>query len=445
MASDLRIRFLGGLGEVGRNCMVVEEDSDAFVIDAGLQFAGPEALDAGAERTIVPDLSALGQIEGRLRGVLVTHGHLDHVGAIPALAEAAGCDGRLPVYGSYLALAYAALRLNESKMADRVELRPFKDGARFSLGHFGVEPVAMTHSIPQACGYLVTTRQGLVLHTGDFKLDAHPLDGRRSDLERIGRAAATEGISLLLADSTNALVPGRSGEERDVETRLAALMKEHAERRIVVACFASNLHRLGTLTRLGQRNGRRVALVGSSMLTAAELSRLIRVEGGPTGRFVDPWRVDDHGPGEVLLLATGSQGEAEAALFRMAKGARRVPRLGPDDVVIFSSSVIPGNEANVERLIAALGETGATVLGPNEAAAHVSGHACRDELVELLSIARPRGFVPVHGTAEMLEAHAELAEEAGVGGVAVVGDGDGVVLGRNGLAVDLGELALTAV
>jgi ribonuclease J len=400
----VRIAFLGGLGEIGRNCAVVELDGARLLIDCGLAF--PDADQPGVD-IILPDFAWLAEEPERVVGVVLTHAHEDHMGALPYFLR----DFDVPVYGTRLSLSMLAAKLEEHELAPSlVEVAP---GRRTTLGPFDLELFAMSHSIPDGVSVALRTPAGTIVHTGDFKMDLTPIDGRPTDLGGLARLAGGEGIELLLSDSTNADQPGFIPSEVEVGRALEDIFGA-ARQRIIVACFASHVHRVQQILDAAARLGRQVALVGRSMV------RNMRVAGDlgylriPPGLLVPVEDLNELDPARTVVLSTGSQGEPYSALTLMAGRDHRWVRIEPGDTVVLSSSLIPGNEAAVYRTINDLARLGADVYHKGNARVHVSGHAAQGELTLLLTTLRPRNFLPVHGEYRHLAQHARLAEAAGV-------------------------------
>ena len=423
VAEDVRLVFLGGLGEIGRNCATIEHDGRLIVLDCGVMFPDPEM--PGVD-LVLPDFSYLLDNARHIEGVVLTHGHEDHIGGLGYLLR----DLETQVFGSALSLGLARSRLEDSGAAGRSELITVSDGERRRIGPFDVEFIPVTHSVPQGFAVAFHTPQGVVLHSGDFKLDLTPVDGRRTDLARIGALADSVGIRLLLADSTNAEEPGFTRSERTVGETLRQIFLEHAEHRVIVACFASHIHRIQQLGDAAIANGRKIALLGRSMLRNVTLARELGLLTIPQGAFVDVDKVDDLLPGEVCIISTGSQGEPMSALALLAAGENRRLAVADGDIVVLSSHAIPGNEWAVAKVIDGLARRGANIIHSGIAHVHESGHAKQGELATLLSVARPRCFIPVHGEYRHLLRHARLAIEMGVdeNGVLLCEDGDSVRL-----------------
>ena len=428
MADPVRLSFLGGLGEIGRNCAGLEIGGRILLIDCGLMF--PESDMPGID-LVLPDFTWLRDNADRLEGCVLTHGHEDHIGALSFLLR----ELEFPIFGSRLTLGLARNRIEEAGLLDRTEMVPVVDGERRRIGPFDVEFIPVTHSVPHGFALAFRTPQGVILHSGDWKLDLTPVDGRVTDLARIGAIAGEGGIRLLLGDSTNAEEPGYTDSERAVGEVLRDLFRASPGKRIVTACFASHLHRIQQIADAALATGRKVATLGRSMGKNVALGREMGLLRLPDDSVVDIEKVNDLPPGEVCVISTGSQGEPMSALALMAAGENKWLQVGANDVVILSSHAIPGNESAVSRVIDGLYRLGAEVVHSGGAHVHVSGHAQQGELKTLLSIARPEFFIPVHGEFRHLTHHARLAMEMGVPGshVLLAEDGDVVELTDDGI------------
>jgi len=426
----VRIVFLGGLGEIGRNCFCLEVDGRILVVDCGLMF--PDADMPGVD-LVLPDFTYLRENAERVEGVVLTHGHEDHVGGLAYLLR----DVPAPIYGSALCLGVARNRIEEAGMLGRTDLIPVHDGDRLHIGPFDVEFVPVSHSVPHAFATAYRTPAGTILHTGDFKLDLTPVDGRVTDLPRLGQIAG-EGVRLLLSDSTNAERPGFTPSEATIGPVILDILRDHPDRRVIVASFASHLHRVQQVAQAAVRCGRKVSFVGRSMQQNAALARELGMLDLPESCVVDIEEVPRLEPGEVCVICTGSQGEPMSALALMAAHEHKYLKVSEDDLVVISAHAIPGNEANVARVIDSLYRAGADVLHERTAPVHVSGHASQEELKFMLSLVRPEWFIPVHGEFRHLVHHARLAEAVGVPSdhVFLCADGDVVTLGPDGLDVD---------
>jgi ribonuclease J len=420
----VRLIPLGGLGEIGLNMMLLESGDDLVAVDCGLMFPDDELL--GIDY-VIPDFTyALSKGEG-FRAVLLTHGHEDHIGAVPYLLRARN----VPIYGTPMTLALVAEKLREHGLLEGAHLRPMRPREAFDVGPFRVEPIRVTHSIVDGIGLAIDTPVGTVVLTGDFKLDPSPLDGEPSDYRRFAELGE-RGVALLCSDSTNVDRAGHTRSEVDVGAALAERFAR-APGRIILATFASHIHRIQQVLALAERFGRRVALLGRSMeknvTIAADLGYL-RVASG----LVQPLEaVVELPPHQQVILSTGSQGEPNSALTLMAAGEHKYVQIAAGDLVIISARVIPGHERTVGRVINALYRRGAEVLYEDNAFVHVSGHASQEDLKLMLSLTRPRYFVPVHGEYRHLLGHARLAESVGItpDRVFLIEDGMGVEVSKS--------------
>ncbi|MFD1832922.1 ribonuclease J [Streptomyces desertarenae] len=415
----LRVTPLGGLGEIGRNMTVFEYGGRLLVIDCGVLF--PEEEQPGVD-LILPDFSSVRDRLDDIDGIVLTHGHEDHIGGVPYLLRE---KPDIPLIGSKLTLALIEAKLQEHR------IRPYTlevaEGHRERIGPFDCEFVAVNHSIPDALAVAVRTPAGMVVHTGDFKMDQLPLDRRLTDLRTFARLGE-EGIDLLLSDSTNAEVPGFTPHERDISQVLRQVFAG-AQKRIIVASFASHVHRIQQILDAAHEHGRRVAFVGRSMVRNMGIARDLGYLRVPAGLVVDVKALDDLPDDEVVLVCTGSQGEPMAALSRMANRDHQI-RIVPGDTVILASSLIPGNENAVYRVINGLTRWGADVVHKGNAKVHVSGHASAGELLYFYNICRPKNLMPVHGEWRHLRANAELGALTGV-------PKDHIVIAEDGVVVDL--------
>ena len=416
----LRVVALGGLGEIGRNMTVFEHAGKTLIVDCGVLF--PETEQPGVD-LILPDFSYLRDRLDDVLAVVLTHGHEDHVGAVPYLLRE---RGDIPIYGSRFTLALLEAKLREHRLVPVTT--QVVEGDSVDVGPFGLEFFAVNHSIPDALAVAIRTAAGLVLHTGDFKMDQLPLDGRLTDLGGFARLG-TEGIDLLLSDSTNAEVPGFVTPEREIGPVIDEVIRT-ATKRVIVACFASHVHRVQQVLDAADRHGRHVVFVGRSMVRNMGVARDLGLLVVPPGLVVDMKDVA-HLPDErVVLVSTGSQGEPLSALSRMANRSHHQIRIESQDTVVLASSLIPGNENAVYRVINGLSRWGARVVHKGVAKVHVSGHAPAGELLYLLNATKPSNVMPVHGEWRHLRAHAALAVATGV-------PIDRVVLAEDGVVVDL--------
>jgi ribonuclease J len=420
VAEPVRITLLGGLGEIGRNCMAIEQGTGSeraiIVIDCGIMF--PSADMHGID-LVLPDFTFLRENADSIVGLVATHGHEDHVGGIQfLLRDETGIGDRrstpLPVFGSRLTLGLARHRIEEAGLLGRVEMVPVADGAIVDIGPFAVEFVPVTHSVPHAHAIAVRTSQGVVLHSGDYKLDLTPVDDRRCDLARLGQIAAGDGVRVLLADSTNAEESGFAPSETSVGAVLHQLFSQHRDRRIITASFASHLHRIQQIADAAVAAGRKVATLGLSMRKNVRLGRDLGVLTIPDDALIDIEDIGRYEPGQVCVISTGSQGEPMSALSLLARGENRFVSVGETDTVILSSHAIPGNESNVNRVIDGLLRRGVEVVHSGVADVHATGHAQADDIKTYLSIVRPEWYVPIHGEYRHLVANAALGRRMGV-------------------------------
>jgi ribonuclease J len=396
----LRIIPLGGLGEIGMNLMVVEYGDASIVVDCGMMF--PDAATLGVD-VIVPDLTYIFENAARLKAVFLTHAHEDHIGALPFLVERV----KVPVYAMPLTLGFLKDKLEEFAIDD-VEMRVIRPRDVVDAGPFRVEAIRMTHSIVDALAYAIRTPAGTVIHTGDFKIDHTPIDNLSTDLAVLARYGE-EGVLLLLSDSTNALVPGHCPSERHVGSALASAFAK-ARGRIIITTFASHIHRIQQVIDVARKNGRRVMLVGRSLVDNCETAEQLGYLSIPRDVRVN----GDDGDRRLVIMTTGTQGEASSALSRMAVGEHNQVQIENGDTIIVSARTIPGNERAVSHMIDNLYRQGAEVLTWDTADVHVSGHGCEEELKLMLNLTKPRFFIPIHGTLRHLIHHARLAESTGV-------------------------------
>jgi ribonuclease J len=422
---------LGGLGEIGRNCACIEVDGRIIVLDCGIMF--PDADMPGVD-LVLPEFTYLRERADKVDGIVLTHGHEDHTGGLAYLLR----DLQVPIYGSELTVGLARHRVEEAGLGHRTEFIAVNDGERRRIGPCEVEFIPVTHSVPNAFAIAFHTPQGVILHSGDFKLDLQPVDGRRTDLSRMGELASTEGIRLLLSDSTNAEEAGFSESESSVGVTLRRVFAEQKGKRIVVACFASHMHRVQQIIDAAVANGRKVATLGRSMGKNVELGTRLGIISVPSGSLVDIEHVDTVPPGDMCVISTGSQGEPMSALSLMATGDNKWLRVGAGDVVIISAHPIPGNEWSVGRVIDELHRRGAEVVHTGAEPVHVSGHAKQGELRTLMSVTKPECFVPVHGEYRHMVHHVRLGLSMGIdpSKVLLCEDGDAVQLTAKGISRD---------
>ena len=423
MAESLRIIPLGGVGEVGKNMTVYEYGDDIVVVDAGLAFPRDEHLGVDL---ILPDVGYLIERKEKVRAVVLTHSHEDHVGALPYLLR----DVPVPdVWATRLTLGLAQSRLDEHGLLNAVELREARpEGDPIEIGPFRISFVRVAHSVPDSVAVVLETPAGRVLHTGDWKLDHTPVDGLRTDVGRLAELG-TQGIDLLLGDSTNAERPGVTGSERLVGEAFQQIIPQ-LRGRVLIACFASNVHRMQQAIDVAVRVGRKVAVVGRSMRKTLNISRNLGYIEVPDETLIRPNELEEYKPHEVLLLCTGSQGEPMSALTRIAYNDHPAVTVERGDTVILSARPVPGNELRVHDTINQLAKSGAEVLHQENAPVHVSGHGHVEELRTMLGLVRPKAVMPVHGEFRMLAAHGRLAQDSGV-------PADSIVLTENGSVVEL--------
>jgi len=424
----VRLIPLGGLGEIGLNMMLVESGDDIIAVDCGLLFPDDEM--PGVDY-VIPDWTYLREQRDRFRAVVLTHGHEDHIGALAYLLR----EFDVPVYGTSLTLAIARHRLTELGALARADLRPYRPGDEIRVGGLVVEPIRVTHSIADGIGLAIETPAGTVVHTGDFKLDESPVDAAQPDYARF-RALGERGVLALCSDSTNVGRPGRTGSETEVGAALQGRFAQ-APGRILVATFASHIHRIQQVLNLAAACSRKVALLGRSMVANVAVASELGYLKVPDGLLVTLEELGELPARRQVILSTGSQGETHSAVSLIAAGEHKDVSVGAGDLVIFSSRVIPGNERVIGRAINALLRRGAEVLWEDVAFVHVSGHASQEDLKHMIALTRPRYFMPVHGEYRHLLQHARLAEGAGVPPerVFLVEDGLGLELSKSGARV----------
>jgi len=422
-AETLRIIPLGGVGEVGKNLTVYEYEDEIIVVDAGLAFPRDEHLGVDL---ILPDFGYLADRKDRVHAIVITHAHEDHIGALPYLLR----EVQVPdVWGTRLTLGLAQSKLDEHGLLNSVELREANPEADpVEIGPFRLSFIRVAHSIPDAVSVVIETPAGRVLHTGDWKLDHTPVDGLRTDVGRLAELG-TKGVDLMLGDSTNAERPGVTGSERLVGEAFQQIIPR-LEGRVLIACFASNVHRMQQAIDVAIEVGRKVAVVGRSMRKNMNISRNLGYVNVPEDALIRPNQLDNYRPHEVLILCTGSQGEPMSALTRIAYNDHPAVSVDRGDTVILSARPVPGNELRVHDTINQLAKAGAEVLHQENAPVHVSGHGHAEELRTMLSLVRPKAVMPVHGEFRMLAAHGRLAQESGV-------PADSIVLTENGTVVEL--------
>ena len=405
MAEKLKIISLGGLNEIGKNMTVYEYGGDIIVIDVGMGFPDDDMYGIDV---VIPDFSYLIKNKDRIRGIFLTHGHEDHIGSIPYLLR----DINVPIYATRMTAGLVKLKLEEHRLLNKTKLITCEAGDVIKAGKFTVEFIHVNHSIADAVAFAIKCPVGTCVHTGDFKIDATPIQGGMIDLARLGQLG-NEGVLALLADSTNVERPGYTRSERSVGNSFDALFKG-CEERIIVTTFASNVDRLQQIIDVAARYGRRVAVTGRSMENAMKVSTELGYMNIPDGVLMDLNQIKSLPKNRVCIITTGSQGETMSALSRMAFSTHRQVDILPGDRIIISASAIPGNEHSIGNVINELYRKGAEVLNERELALHVSGHACQEELKIIHALVKPKFFIPVHGEQRMLQTHAKLAREMGM-------------------------------
>ncbi|MBN2646030.1 MAG: ribonuclease J [Desulfuromonadaceae bacterium] len=423
----IRILPLGGLGEIGMNLMVLEHQGRMLLIDCGLMF--PEAHMLGID-LVLPDISAIEPQRERICGIVVTHGHEDHIGALPFLYERLGCP---PLLATPFTLELIHKRFEQQSPKTRLNSQRLQPRTPVVCGPFTIEPFRVAHSIPDGIGLAIRTEAGIVLHSGDFKLDATPLDGQCTDLATLGRYGE-EGVLLLLSDSTNAEQAGSSGSERQVGPALRRCM-EQTTGMVFLACFSSNIHRLQQAADAARAAGRKIVLHGRSLIASSSIARILGLLRIPDADLIDLRQARQLPRQRVAVLTTGSQGEPRSALARIASGEHADLAIEPGDGVILSSRVVPGNEKATTSLINQLYRHGAEVFSGAEHAVHVSGHAASEELKQLIALTRPRYLLPIHGEYRHLVRHARLGRDCGLAAerCLVIENGQPLLLSRHGV------------
>lgn len=405
-SSPLKIIPLGGLDGIGKNMTVFECGDDMVLVDAGLMF--PDDSQPGID-LVLPDYTYVLENEEKLRGIIVTHGHEDHTGSLPYLLQ--DLNNKVPIFSSKLTLGFIEGKLSEFRIR-APKFREVKGGSHVNLGGISLDFFSMTHSIPGALGVFIRTNQGTVMHTGDFKLDQTPIDGVTPDYAAISRFAK-QGIDLLLSDSTNATVPGFTKSEAEVGPNLLHAIK-NAPGRVFVASFSSHIHRLQQICDAARKCGRKVVVTGRSMLTNTRVARELGYLNINDADIIDAFDIDNLPDDKIVVMCTGSQGEPLSALSRMANGEHKTLSIHEGDTVILSATPVPGNEKAVQQVVNSLAKLGCDVWDKSRALVHVSGHGSQEELKLLMAMAKPTYFMPVHGEAVHLRAHAQLARKMGL-------------------------------
>ena len=402
----IRIIPLGGLHEIGKNITVIEYENDMIAVDCGLAFPDEDMLGVDL---VIPDITYLEQNSDRLRGIFLTHGHEDHIGAIPYLLRTVNA----PIYGTKLTLGIVKNKLQEHSLPWAPDLRTVSAGTTVRAGALNVEFIRVNHSIADACCLAIHTPLGTLIHTGDFKLDITPIEGEMMNITRLGELG-NKGVLLLMSESTNAERAGFAPSEKKVGASLEYVFTKNAEKRIVISTFSSNVHRVQQIIDISAKHGRKVAITGRSMLNIVGAAIELGYMKVPKDTIIDIGDIKRYRPSEITLITTGSQGEPMSALYRMAYSDHQQVTLGRNDLVILSSHAIPGNEKLVGRVINELARNGVEVLHDAALEVHASGHACAEELKLMQALTKPRYFMPIHGEYRHLAAHRELAHEMGI-------------------------------
>ena len=425
----VRIAFLGGLNEVGKNMTLYECGDDMILVDCGLAFPEPDMLGVDL---VIPDFTYVEQNVNKIKGIFITHGHEDHIGGLAYLLQRVN----IPVYGTKLTIGLIENKLREHKIIDIAKLNVIKPKDKIKLGCFEVEAIHVNHSIPDALALAINTPAGLILQTGDFKIDTTPIDGDVIDLARIAKLGE-KGVLCLLADSTNAQRPGYTASERTVGESFARLFQKADGKRLIVATFASNIHRVQQIIDVAKSVGRKVALSGRSLENVVETASKLGYLNVPEGILVSIDSVSRYPHDKLVIITTGSQGEPMSALYRMAFSEHRRVEIGTGDYVIISATPIPGNEKTVGKVVDELLKRGAEVVYEKMYDVHVSGHACQEELRLIMSLAKPKFFIPVHGEQKHLRSHAQLAESMGIapGNIYIADNGKQVELTKRKMSV----------
>ncbi len=405
-SSSLRVVMLGGIGEIGKNLTVIEYSDQMILVDCGIGF--PDEDMPGID-FVLPDFTYIEKNAAKLRGIFITHGHEDHVGAVPYLLEKV----QAPVFGTRLTLGILENKLAEHKLEYEPELVCVEAGDTVRVDDFEVEFIRVNHSIADSCCLAITTPAGVIVHSGDFKLDMTSVDGEMMDLTRLGEIGRA-GVKLLLCESTNVEHPGYTPSEKTVGEALDTIFKQSQNKRLVVSTFSSNVHRVQQIINMSARYGRKVAITGRSMETILAAAVRLGYMSFPEGLLIDIDEIRDYAPGGLTIITTGSQGEPMSALFRMTYGEHAKVTLGPDDLVVLSAHPIPGNEKTVDRIVNELLGRGVQVWRDPTVDVHVSGHACREEIRLLHALLRPEFFMPIHGENKHLYSHRALALEMGM-------------------------------
>lgn len=423
----IKVSFLGGLNEVGKNMTLFEYGEDMFLVDCGLAFPDQDMLGVDL---VLPDFTYVERNADRIRGIVITHGHEDHIGGLPYLLKVLN----VPVYGTKLTIGLIQGKLREHGLLNSASLNVIKPGDVITLGGFTVEAIHVNHSIPDALGLAIRCEGGTIVHTGDFKIDTTPIDGGMMDLGRLAEIGQ-EGVLCLMSDSTNAERPGFTESERKVGESFETLFRKAGNNRIIVATFSSNIHRVQQIMNVAASLGRKVALVGRSLENVVSISAELGYLNIPEGIVIDINMINRYPADKLVIITTGSQGEPMSALTRMAFSDHRKVEIHPNDYVIISATPIPGNEKTVSRVVNELMKLGADVVYEKMYEVHVSGHACQEELKMIMGIVKPKYFIPVHGELKHLRKHAGLALSMGI-------PKENILIADNGRVAEISKKAL---
>ncbi len=422
--TPVKIGFLGGLNEVGKNMTVYEYEEDMILVDCGMSFPDPDMLGVDL---VIPDFTYVENNIDKIKGILITHGHEDHIGGLPYLLKSAN----IPVYATKLTIGLISGKLKEHELLSSANLNVISSGDKVKLGKFTVEAIHVNHSIPDAVAYAIKTKAGTIVQMGDFKIDNTPIDGEVINLNRFAQIG-DEGVLCMLSDSTNAERPGYTESERKVGESFENLFRKAGDRRILVATFASNIHRVQQIIDVAQSLGRKVALSGRSLENVVAIGSELGYLNVPDGVLISIDMIRQYTPDQLVLITTGSQGEPMSALARMSSSDHRKVMITPNDYVIISAQPIPGNEKTVSKVINDLMGLGAEVVYEKMYDVHVSGHACQEELKLLMGILKPKYFIPVHGELKHLTKHGMLADSIGI-------DRDNIIIAENGSQIVVSE------
>lgn len=427
---SIRLIPLGGLNEIGKNMTVYECKGDMFIVDCGNTFPDSEMFGVDL---VIPDFSYVVENKDKIKGIIITHGHEDHIGALPYLLK----EVNLPVYATRLTKGLIENKLSEHQLKSPAEITVIRPGDRIQMGCMTVVPIYVNHSIPDAVGLAIESPAGVVITTGDFKIDYTPPQGETTDLSTFAKYGS-EGVLAFLSDSTNAERRGNSASEKTVGKSFEGFFEKAGNKRIIIATFASNIYRIQQILDLAVQHKRKVAVSGRSMMNNIAMAFELGYLTAPENVVIEPEKVKDYEPGQIVLITTGSQGEPLSALARMAGGTHRQFSIGPNDFIIISATPIPGNEKMVTKVVNGLLKQGADVIYESMYDVHVSGHACQEELKLMLNLVKPQYFIPVHGEYKHLRKHAMLAEGAGIPkeNIIMANTGEVLRIDRKGITVE---------